>query len=305
MVKQIILVKPRGLCAGVDRALRILELAVKKSRGEIYCRHQIVHNKKVVEEFSKKGVIFVEKIKEIPDGSTVVFSAHGSSPALFNEARDKNLKVIDSVCPLVTKVHEEAKRFADQGYFILYIGHKGHPEPAGVLGEVSKGVCKLISSLKEAKAFKLAPGFQKVAVLTQTTLSLDETKATIEYLKKKFNNLELPLGKDICFSTQNRQVAVKKLAEKTDLILVVGSKESSNSNRLREVGEKAGTEAYLIDGPENIKKEWFEDKERVGVTAGASVPDKLVDKVIKAVQKKFGGKIEEMEVIPETAKFPI
>lgn len=296
MVKKIILVKPRGLCAGVERALRILELAVKENKQPVYCRHEIVHNKKVVEEFKQKGVKFVEDLREVPDGAVVVFSSHGSSPELFELARKKHLKVVDAVCPLVTKVHLEAKRFADNGYFIIYLGHKNHPEAIGVLGE-TKGNSVLISSLEEAKKLILPP---KAALLTQTTLALEETKEIIDYLIKRWSGLELPAGKDICFSTTNRQKAVKELAKHSGLILVVGSKNSSNSNRLREA---AGIEAYLVDGPEDFQEEWFRNKEKVGITAGASVPEKLVSAVVKAVQLKFGGEIEEMEVIKEQVKF--
>lgn len=298
MVKKIILVKPRGLCAGVERALKILDLAVKENKQPIYCRHEIVHNKKVVEEFKQKRVKFVEDLNQVPDGAVVVFSAHGSSPELFALARKKQLRVVDAVCPLVTKVHLEAKRFADNGYFIVYIGHKNHPEAEGVLGEVG-GESVLISSLEEAKNLEISG---KAVLLTQTTLSLEETKEIIDYLITKFPKLELPPGKDICFSTTNRQLAVKELAKQSDLILVVGSKTSSNSNRLREA---AGIEAYLVDGPEDFQEEWFRNKEKVGITAGASVPDKLVNKIVQAVQKKYGGAIEEMVVIKEEVKFKL
>lgn len=301
MVKKIILVKPRGLCAGVDRALRILELAVKENKQPVYCRHEIVHNKKVVEELKQKGVIFVEDLNQVPDGAVVVFSAHGSSPELFELAKKKHLKVVDAVCPLVTKVHLEAKKYADSGYFVVYLGHKNHPEALGVLGEV-QGKSAIVSNLTEAKKLEI-PG--KAVLLTQTTLALEETKEIIDYLITKFPNLELPPGKDICFSTTNRQKAVKELAKQSDLILVVGSKTSSNSNRLREAGEKMGVDSYLIDGPEDFQEEWFRNKETVGITAGASVPEKLVRKVVEAVKSQYGGVIEEMEVIKEEVKFKL
>jgi len=301
MVKKIILVKPRGLCAGVDRALRILERAVKNNPAPVYCRHKIVHNKKVVEGFKQKGVKFAEDLASVPNKSVVVFSAHGSSPELFALAKKKQLKVVDAVCPLVTKVHQEARKYADKGYFIIYIGHKNHPEAEGVLGEV-RGKSVLISNLAEAKKLEIP---KKAVLLTQTTLALEETKEIIDYLITKWPNLELPPGKDICFSTTNRQLAVRELAKQSDLILVVGSKISSNSNRLREVGEKAGVESYLIDGPEDFQEEWFRNKEKVGISAGASVPEKLVNKVVQAVQKKYGGAIEEMEVIKEEVKFKL
>ena len=208
MVKKIILVKPRGLCAGVERALTILDLAVKQTRGQVYCRHEIVHNKKVVKEFEERGVKFVEDINQIPDGATVVLSAHGTSPKLLVQVKQKNLKIIDAVCPLVTKVHNEAKRFSEAGYFVLYIGHKNHPEPVGVGGEVSGGGFKLIDSLEEAKQWQLPEKFTKIAILNQTTLSQEDTKEIIDYLRNKFKGVMLRQG-DICFATHNRQVTVK------------------------------------------------------------------------------------------------
>lgn len=300
MEREIILVKPRGLCAGVDRALKILDLVVEKSEGPVYCRHAIVHNKKVVEEFSQRGVVFVEDLNQVPDDSVVVFSAAGSSPELFKLAKQKNLTVIDAVCPLVTKVHEEAKRFSGEGYFIVYLGEKNHPEALGVLGEVA-GKSVLISNLEEAQNINVP---EKAALLTQTTLSLDETKEITDYLKAKFPNLKLPAGKDICFSTTNRQLAVKELAKKAKVVLVVGSKTSSNSKRLREAAEKLGTQAYLIDGPEDLQDDWFKDKEVIGITAGASVPNRFVRELIDEVKKRFGGEEKELEVIKEEVKFP-
>lgn len=304
MVKKIILVKPRGLCAGVERALKILDLAVKNNQGPIfYCRHEIVHNKNVVKEFEKKGVKFMEDINQIPDGATVVLSAHGTSPKLLAQAKQKNLRIIDAVCPLVTKVHWEAKRFSEAGYFVLYIGHKNHPEPEGVGGEVTNGGFKLIDSLAEAKQWQLPEKFKKLVILNQTTLSQEDTKEIIDYLMNKFKEVMLPPGSDICFATHNRQAAVKELAKKTDLILVVGSKASSNSNKLRDVGEKSGTESHLIDGPEDWEERWFIGKNNVGITAGASVPDKYVNAVVEAVKDKFGGEVQELEIIKENVTF--
>jgi len=302
MVKKIVLVKPRGLCAGVERTLRILDLVVKKSKGPVYCRHQIVHNKKVVEEFVKRGVVFVEDLDQIPNGSVVVFSAHGSSPKFFTLAKNKNLTVIDGVCPLVVKVHLEAKKLNEAGYFIIYIGHKNHPEAIGVLGEIPAENGVLIETLVEAKALQISK--DNIAVLTQTTLCLDETKEIIEYLKNRFRNLFLPPTSDICFSTQNRQKAVKELAKKVDVVLVIGSKTSSNSNRLRETAEKIGRPAYLLDGPEDLQNNWFENKEVIGITAGASVPDNLVQKVVDSIKNIYGGDIEELEVLKEDVRFP-
>lgn len=297
MVKKIILVKPRGVCAGVERALKILDLAIANNPAPVYCRHEIVHNKKVVEEYKNKGVIFVEEIKDIPNGATVVFSAHGTSPKIRGLAKKKKLKIIDAVCPLVIKVHNEAKTFSQKGYQIIYLGHKNHPEAIGVLGEAKTAI--LISNLDEAKRLSLS---DKAVLLTQTTLSLDETKEIIDYLKSRWPKLELPVAKDICFSTTNRQLAVKELAKKCGLILVVGSVNSSNSNRLKEA---AGKEAYLIDGPEDLQSHWFKNKEVVGITAGASVPEKFVQTVVEAVKEKYGGEVEELEVIKEKIKFKL
>jgi 4-hydroxy-3-methylbut-2-enyl diphosphate reductase len=297
MAKKIILVKPRGLCAGVERALKILDKAVKDNPGPIYCRHEIVHNKKVVEEFKNKGVIFKESLEEIPDGAVVVLSAHGTSPQDLERAKRKKLTIIDSVCPLVVKVHNEAKSYSRQGCLIVYLGYKGHAEAVGVIGEAKNAV--LISSMEEAQRLELP---EKAALLTQTTLSVDETGEIIEYLQNKWPKLILPPGKDICFSTSNRQTAVKQLGKVADLVLVIGSANSSNSNRLREV---SGVESYLINGPEDLRGEWFEGKTTIGITAGASVPEKFIQPVIRAIQKKYGGKIEELEVIKENIHFKL
>jgi 4-hydroxy-3-methylbut-2-enyl diphosphate reductase len=263
----------------------------------VYCRHGIVHNKKVVEEFEGKGVVFVEEIKDIPDGSVVVLSAHGTSPEVVEQAKQKHLKIVDSVCPLVTKVHMEAKKYSGDGYFVLYLGHKGHQEAIGVLGEV-KGQSILISTLEEAKHLEIP---EKAVLLTQTTLSVDETKEIIDFLKKRWPNLVIPPGKDICFSTTNRQWAVKELMKSSDFVLVVGSKTSSNSKRLQEV---AGSKAHLVDGPEDLHDEWFQGVRVVGITAGASVPEKFIQPVVDAIQKQYGGVIEELTVLEEHVSFP-
>lgn len=294
---KILLVNPRGLCAGVDRALRVLDAVLAHSSSTVYCRHGIVHNKKVVEEFEGKGVVFVEEIKDIPDGSVVVLSAHGTSPEVVEQAKQKHLKIVDSVCPLVTKVHMEAKKYSGDGYFVLYLGHKGHQEAIGVLGEV-KGQSILISTLEEAKHLEIP---EKAVLLTQTTLSVDETKEIIDFLKKRWPNLVIPPGKDICFSTTNRQWAVKELMKSSDFVLVVGSKTSSNSKRLQEV---AGSKAHLVDGPEDLHDEWFQGVRVVGITAGASVPEKFIQPVVDAIQKQYGGVIEELTVLEEHVSFP-
>jgi len=302
MTKEIILVKPRGFCAGVSRAIKILDLAVKKSKQPVYMRHQIVHNRRVVEEFMKKGVKFVEEVKEIPEGATVVFSAHGSPPSMYAEARKRKLTIIEAACPLVIKVHEEAKRFEKEGYFIVYVGHRGHAEGIGVLGELAKDGGVLVENIKEAKTCRVPKG-RKIAVLTQTTLETGEVMEVIEELKKRFSDLRLPPGGDICYATRNRQGAVKELAKQAGVVLVVGSKESSNSNRLWEVAEEAGAQAYLIDRGEDIKKSWFKGNDKAGITAGASSPDWLVEEIVEKVKQMTGGKVRELEVILEKVEF--
>jgi len=301
--KKIYLASPRGFCAGVRRAINITNLVLKKHRPPIYVRHQIVHNRHVVSDFEKKGVIFVDDLKEVPNNSVIIFSAHGSSPNLYKEAKKKNLKVYDAVCPLVTKVHLEAKRYEKEGYFIFYVGHKDHPEPIGVLGEVSPQSIALISNLSEAKKIQ-PPQTEKLIVLNQTTLSLDDTKEIINCLQYRFPKLILPPNSDICFSTQNRQNAVKELTKKADLIIVVGSKESSNSNRLRELAERSGIPAYLVDDESEIKGIWLKNIRTVGITAGASVPEKIIQGVVKYLSANRV-KVEEIEVVKENINFPI
>jgi 4-hydroxy-3-methylbut-2-enyl diphosphate reductase len=302
-LKKIYLASPRGFCAGVRRAVDILGLVLKKHGPPVYVRHQIVHNRHVVSDFEKRGVIFVEDLKEIPNGAVVIFSAHGSPPDLYRQAKKKNLTLYDSVCPLVVKVHFEAKRYEKEGYYILYIGHKNHAEAIGVISEVAPKSISLISGLDEAEKIN-PPQKEKLVVLNQTTLSQDDTKEIINCLKKRFPRLVLPPSSDICFSSQNRQNAVKELAKKVDLILVVGSKNSSNSNRLKEVAEKAGIAVYLIDDLSKIKKIWLKNVEKIGITAGASVPENIVQDVIKHLSVR-GTEMEEIEVIKESINFPL
>lgn len=300
-LKKIYLVSPRGFCAGVKRAINIVNLVLQKYRPPIYVRHQIVHNRHVISDFEKKGAIFVEDINNIPNNSIVVFSAHGSSPNLYQIAKRKKLKIIDAVCPLVSKVHIEAKKYNQQGYFIFYIGHKDHPETVGVLGEVSNESIVLIETLEDAK--KIIPRqTDKIIVLTQTTFSFDDTKQIINCLKKRFSKLIQPPAFDICYATQNRQNAVQTLAKKVDLILVIGSKESSNSNRLKEVAEKSGKRAYLINDKSEIQLSWFKNVEKLGITAGASAPKYLTDEVIGYFSKQKV-KIEELIVAKENTHF--
>lgn len=291
-LKKIYLASPRGFCAGVKRAVDILDQILQKHKPPIYVRHQIIHNRHVISDFKKKGVIFVKDINNIPNGSVVVFSAHGSPPSLYEKAKKKKLQIYDAVCPLVTKVHLEAKKYTKEGYFIFYIGHKNHPEAIGVLGEVSDQSIVLIKTLEDAEKI-IPPQTDRLIVLTQTTLSFDDTKQIINCLKRRFTKLIQPPAFDICYATQNRQNAVKALAKKVDLVLVIGSKESSNSNRLREVAEKEGVSSYLINDISEIKNSWFKDVEKLGITAGASAPKYLIDEVVKYFSKPKV-KIEEL-----------
>jgi 4-hydroxy-3-methylbut-2-en-1-yl diphosphate reductase len=301
-LRKIYLASPRGFCAGVSRAIAILNFVIDKFGSPIYVRHQIVHNRTIVADFEKKGVIFNENIDDIPDGSRVVFSAHGTEPQTYEIAKKKKMIVFDAVCPLVTKVHLEAKRYAKEGYFILYIGHKRHQEAIGVLGEVRSSSSALISSLEEAKSIQ-PEQTEKLIALSQTTVSFDDTNRIITLLQKRFPKMILPPAFDICYSTQNRQNAVKELAKKTELILVIGSKESSNANRLKEVAQKEGVTAYLIDGIQNIQNKWLKNIKNIGITAGASTPDYVINNVVKFF-KTDSVAVEELETVRENIKFP-
>lgn len=301
-IKTIHLASPRGFCAGVERAVDILGKVLERYGPPVYSRHAIVHNRRVVSDFEKKGAIFVEDIHQIPDRSRVVFSAHGSPPEFYEIARQKNFKLFDAMCPLVLKVHIEAKKYASEGYYIFYIGHKGHPEPEGVMGNVKNNSIKLLGSETEALNVK-PPQEDKLIVLTQTTLSFDDTKKIIETLKKRFPKLILPPAFDICYATQNRQVAVKSLSKKVEVVIIIGSPASSNSNRLREVAEREGKKSYMIDSVNAIKDTWFENVENVGISAGASSPENLVNEVINYIKNK-NTKIFEEHVIKEKVYFP-
>ncbi len=278
-MQKIILAAPRGFCAGVSYAIEVVDLALKIHGPPIYVRHAIVHNEHVVRSFQQRGVVFVEQIAEIPERSVVVFSAHGVSPDVRKQAEQRSLHVIDATCPLVTKVHREAVRYASQNYHILYIGHRGHVEAAGTMGEAPLQMT-LVDNVREAESVSPPPG--RLAVLTQTTLSVDEVEKIMSVLQRRFPHLETPKKEDICYATTNRQLAVKRLAEQCDLILVVGSKTSSNSNRLREVAEAAGKPAFLLLEPAEIRAEWLSDYPVVGVTSGASTPEELVQNIVGA-----------------------
>ncbi|OGG30801.1 4-hydroxy-3-methylbut-2-enyl diphosphate reductase [Candidatus Gottesmanbacteria bacterium RIFCSPLOWO2_01_FULL_49_10] len=297
-LEKIIVAKPRGFCAGVERAVRTVDLLIEKYGPPLYVRHHIVHNDHVVKRFEKRGVIFVEDLNLVPDGARVVFSAHGSPPSLYELARKRHLQVIDATCPLVTKVHSEAKRFAADGYFIFYVGHKNHPETIGVLEEVVPTQVVLLETI--ADVWKIQPLQQeKLVVLNQTTLSVDDTKEIIEVLKDRFPNLIMPTGRDICYATQNRQDAVKALAKVVDLVLVVGSPTSSNSNRLKEVAEKQGVKAYLVNNKREIDTTWLKGVRVVGVTSGASVPDELVTALVESFTR-VGVEVEELKLVDES-----
>ncbi|OGY07181.1 MAG: 4-hydroxy-3-methylbut-2-enyl diphosphate reductase [Candidatus Blackburnbacteria bacterium RIFCSPHIGHO2_02_FULL_39_13] len=306
MIKTVYLAKPRGFCAGVSRAILIVEKALEKYGSPIYVKHAIVHNIHVVEDLKKKGAIFVETIEEIPDGSTAIFSAHGSSPQEHEEAKKKNIKVIDAMCPLVGKVHLEAKTYAQKGCPIIYIGHKGHLEGLGVKGEVDRvrGKFHLIDSLEEAKAFSL-DGQTPVAILTQTTLSVFETKDILKTLMQKFPQAILPPQKDICFATENRQEAVKLLGQKAEVVLVIGSQTSSNSNRLKEVAQSSGCKAYLIDDVSFVDSSWLDGMSTVGITSGASAPEYLVEQLIEYFKNLGVSDFQYIEAAKENLVFPL
>ncbi len=301
--QKVMLAKPRGFCAGVDRAIDVVNIALEIYEGPVYVRKEIVHNKHVVDELRRKGAIFVDSLDEVPDGATVIFSAHGVSPEVVCHAGQKRLKVIDATCPLVTKVHLEARRFAREGRSIILVGHEGHDEVIGTMGQVPNNI-HLVGSAEEVDALKL-PSPEKVAVITQTTLSVDDTKDVIDALKLKFTNIIAPAHDDICYATQNRQTAVKALAGQVDLLLVIGSKNSSNSCRLKEVSESAGTRAYLIDDVTEIDPAWLEGVRCVGITAGASAPESLVEELVAYFRAMGVTEFQEIDTVREEVQFSL
>jgi 4-hydroxy-3-methylbut-2-enyl diphosphate reductase len=300
---EIILASPRGFCAGVERAIIIVEKALESFGHPIYVRHEVVHNRFVVSELKGKGVIFVNELDEVPDGGTVIFSAHGVSRAVQKEAVARQLSVLDATCPLVTKVHTEVKRFRDQGFEVVLIGHAGHPEVEGTLGQVEDGIF-LIEKIEDTKRLSVGNP-DRLAYVTQTTLSMDDTAQIVDALKIRFPNIQSPRRDDICYATQNRQDAVKRLVARCNAVFVVGSLTSSNSNRLREIAERAGVPAFLIDEAKEITADMINGCHAVGVTAGASAPEVLVRGVIDRLCK-FGGKLvpEDTEVV-ETITFSL
>jgi len=299
--KTLLLLKPRGFCAGVVRAIDIVRIALEAFGPPIYVRKEIVHNRFVVEELQAKGAIFVDSVDEVPNGERVIYSAHGVSPEVRDASERRGLRVIDATCPLVTKVHVEAVKFAKEGYSLILIGHRDHDEVIGTLGEAPR-VTQVVSS-PEQVASLVVPDPNRVAYLTQTTLSLDETKDIIEALRRRFPKIQGPAAQDICYATENRQVAVKQVASEADLLLVVGSDNSSNSKRLVEVARNLGTSSHLIDSCRDIKPEWLQDATTIALTAGASAPEFLVEEVVKFLSSEGYANVREVEVMPEHVRF--
>ncbi len=300
---EILLAQPRGFCAGVDRAIEIVERAIKLYGAPIYVRHEIVHNAYVVDDLRKKGAIFVEVLDEVPPGSTVVFSAHGVPKAVREDAEARGLRVYDATCPLVTKVHIEVAKMRQEGLDIIMIGHRGHPEVEGTMGQCREGMY-LVESIEDVNALELADP-SRIAFVTQTTLSVDDASEIIAALKARFPGIREPKKQDICYATQNRQDAVKFMAPQCDVVIVVGSPNSSNSNRLREVAEKRGVPAYMVDSPDQIDPAWVDGKRRIGVTAGASAPEVLAQAVIARLRELGVRNVRALEGIEESIAFPL
>jgi 4-hydroxy-3-methylbut-2-enyl diphosphate reductase len=293
---KITLANPRGFCAGVDRAIEIVERALELFGSPIYVRHEVVHNRYVVDDLKKKGAIFVDELDQVPDDNYVIFSAHGVSKAVQQEARQRGLKVFDATCPLVTKVHLQVSRYSDAGIETILIGHKGHPEVEGTMGQYDEsngGRIYLVESVEDVERLAVNNP-EELCFVTQTTLSMDDTVRVIEALRGRFPAIQGPRKNDICYATQNRQDAVKKLTDSCDLILVVGSRNSSNSNRLREIAENYRIPGYLIDGASDIQDGWLQGKKRIGVTAGASAPEKLVQEVVEYLKSKGSGEVNSL-----------
>jgi 4-hydroxy-3-methylbut-2-en-1-yl diphosphate reductase len=300
---QVLLANPRGFCAGVDRAIEIVERALELHGAPIYVRHEVVHNKFVVQDLRKKGAVFVEDLSEIPTGATVVFSAHGVSQGVRRDAEARGLKVFDATCPLVTKVHVEVAKMREHGREIVMIGHRGHPEVEGTMGQ-SAGGMHLVERPEDVAKLEVKDG-KNLAFVTQTTLSVDDAQQTINALKARFPGIMGPKKDDICYATQNRQDAVKSLAKQCDVVIVVGSPNSSNSNRLREVAQQQGVAAYMVDNASELKLEWVAGKQNIGVTAGASAPEVLVQEVIDKLKDFGAGGVEEISGISEKVIFPL
>jgi 4-hydroxy-3-methylbut-2-enyl diphosphate reductase len=300
---EILLANPRGFCAGVDRAIIIVEQALEKFGAPIYVRHEVVHNKFVVDELKQKGAIFVEELEEVPAGNTVIFSAHGVSKEVRAEAEGRGLRVFDATCPLVTKVHNEVAKMRANGREIIMIGHKGHPEVEGTMGQ-SEGGMYLVETPEDVGVLKVADP-DKLAYVTQTTLSIDDAAAIVDALKERFPNIASPKSDSICYATQNRQDAVKLMAKDCDLVIIVGSPNSSNSNRLREVAQNQGIEAYMVDNATHLDPAWVVGKKRIGISAGASAPEVLVKEVIRKLQSLTDAEVEELRGVVENVVFQL
>ncbi|MDZ7813026.1 MAG: 4-hydroxy-3-methylbut-2-enyl diphosphate reductase [Ideonella sp.] len=300
---EVLLAEPRGFCAGVDRAIEIVERALVRFGRPIYVRHEIVHNTYVVNDLKTKGAIFIEDLADVPPGATLVFSAHGVSQAVRQEAAQRGFQVFDATCPLVTKVHVEVAKLSKEGYEFIMIGHKGHPEVEGTMGQLHEGIYLVEDVADVATAPVTRP--DKLAVVTQTTLSVDDAAEILNAVKARFPQVREPKKQDICYATQNRQDAVKVLAPKVDVVVVVGSPTSSNSNRLRELAERLGTPAYMVDGADDLQSEWFEGRQRVGLTAGASAPDVLVQQVIARLRELGALAVRRLPGVEETIEFPL
>ena len=300
---EVLLAEPRGFCAGVDRAIEIVERALKKFGAPIYVRHEIVHNTYVVNDLKAKGAIFIEDLADVPPGATLVFSAHGVSKAVREEADRRGFQVYDATCPLVTKVHVEVAKLAKEGYEFIMIGHKGHPEVEGTMGQLDDGIF-LVEEVQDVDRLQL-PQTERLAVVTQTTLSVDDAAEILAAVKRRFPAVREPKMQDICYATQNRQDAVKVLAPSVDVVIVVGSPTSSNSNRLQELAERLGTPAYMVDQPEDLKAQWLEGKRRVGLTAGASAPEILVQQVIARLRALGAVSVRSLPGVEESVHFPL
>jgi 4-hydroxy-3-methylbut-2-enyl diphosphate reductase len=302
-VQEILLAEPRGFCAGVDRAIDIVEAAIAKFGRPIYVRHEIVHNTYVVNDLKTKGAIFIEDLSDVPPGATLVFSAHGVSKAVQAEAEARGFNIFDATCPLVSKVHVEVAKLHKEGYEFIMIGHKGHPEVEGTMGQLPDGI-HLVEDVQDVSNAK-PKQTELLAVVTQTTLSVDDAAEILQAVKLRFPKVREPKQQDICYATQNRQDAVKLMAPEVDVLVVVGSPTSSNSNRLRELGSRMGADSYMIDSAEELKNEWFVGKHRVGLTAGASAPEVLVQEVIHRLRALGATSIRKLDGVTETIKFPL
>ena len=301
-IDEVLLAEPRGFCAGVDRAIEIVERALARFGRPIYVRHEIVHNTYVVDDLKRKGAIFIEDLADVPPGATLVFSAHGVSQAVRAEAAQRGFQVFDATCPLVTKVHVEVAKLAKEGFEFIMIGHKGHPEVEGTMGQLNDGIY-LVEEIADVQHVR--PRGDKLAVVTQTTLSVDDAAEILAEVKRRFPHVREPKKQDICYATQNRQDAVKVMAPAVDVVIVVGSPSSSNSNRLRELAQRLGSQAYMVEGAADVQRSWFDGRRRVGLTAGASAPDVLVQAVIDKLREFGAVSIRKMDGVVENVRFPL